>query len=126
MKWKTVDINVDDPNEVLILYASRLYELDNWEDLTQEQGQNVFVHIVSDYYDYGLGLDVLISIAGLLSEKWRGETNTEFEDLLISLADLEYSLRHVTNDERSNRSVIVPLREMYNYFEKYKHQVGNK
>jgi len=122
MTWKTVDIDFNSAFEVLNLYSSRLFEVDDWEQLSVDQLDFLFVHIVSDYYDHGLGFDVLVGIASMIDGKLMGSVTSEFGDLIHFVGDMDYSIRKVVDDSSSQRfgSVLVDL---YRYYEKNKGKI---
>jgi len=123
MKWKTIEIDLESPNDVLNLYASRLHNTKDWETLSTDQLESVFVHIIHDYYQYGLSIDVLITIAESIIDKLQFQGKDEFINVLIPLADLDYSLRNVTTDEKTGSNIIRTLRDMYIYYEKNKYKI---
>ena len=90
------------------------------------QSQDVFTYVLSDYYDHGLSLDVLINIAKFMSDEFGNKLDAQFFDLLISIVELDYGFRHVTNDDSSSTHIISTLKSMYNFFELNKHNINSK
>ncbi len=122
MKWKNVDIDFNSASEVLNLYSSRLFEVGDWELLSVDQLDLLFVHIVSDYYDHGLGFDVLVGIATMIDSKFMGSITSEFGDLIHFVGDLDYSIRKVVDDSSGLRFASV-LVDLYLYYEKNKGKI---
>ncbi len=122
MKWKTVDIDFNSAFEVLNLYSSRLFEVDDWEQLSVDQLDFLFVHIVSDYYDHGLGFDVLVGVASMIDGKLMGSVTSEFGGLIHFVGDMGHSIRKVVDDGSSQQfgSVLIDL---YRYYEKNKGKI---
>lgn len=123
MKWETADFNADSPTEVLTLYSERLFGSKDWEKLDVDKLQILFVHLLSDFYDEGISLDILSLVASMINDLVVNKTDDSFSDLLIIADELNYLIRRVGDVNNDGSELIKNLLDLKKYYLENKHNI---
>jgi len=123
MKWENAEFNVDSPTEVIALYSDRLFGSKDWEKLDIDSFQILFVHILSDYYDEGLSLDVLSMIASMINDLIVNKSGDGFSDILNITDELNYLLRRTGDSGNDGTQLVKNLIDLKKYYFENKNKI---
>lgn len=120
MEWEETNINIDDPIQILNLYSDRIFNIKDYEKLNSAQLEILFVHLVSDFYDHSISVDILTSAASIIFDSLGDNRSGKFGGLLISISDIDYNLRQTSNIDEKMRTTSSILNEMHEFYISHK------